>query len=137
MSCIFCKIIAKEIPAAVVYEDERCLAFLDINYVNPGHTLLIPKDHYPSLVDTPDELVAYLFIKAKDLLVKIKQAMGADFVEICVLGNDVPHFHIHFIPRYFNDGLSNAWPTKAYAEGEMAKVAKKISQETGYHPRGK
>ncbi|MDD4902119.1 MAG: HIT family protein [Patescibacteria group bacterium] len=129
MSCIFCKIAAGEIPAAKIYEDEKCLAFLDIKPVNFGHALLIPKEHYQMMPDTPDDLVAYLFVKAKELMPKIKQAMKADFVEICVIGNDVPHFHIHFIPRYFADGLSDAWPTKNYGPGEMLAVAEKIRKE--------
>ena len=65
--CVFCKIIAGEIPAAKVYEDDKCLAFLDINPVSFGHVLLIPKEHYQFMIDTPDDLVAYLYVKAKDV----------------------------------------------------------------------
>jgi histidine triad (HIT) family protein len=126
MSCIFCKIIAGEIPAAKVYEDDKCLAFLDIKPVNPGHVLLIPKEHYPTMVETPDDLVAYLFIKAKALMPVIKQTMQADYVAVSVVGVDVPHFHIHLIPRRFDDGLAGFWPTKTYAEGEMVATAEKI-----------
>jgi histidine triad (HIT) family protein len=129
MSCIFCKIIAGEIPAAKVYEDEKCLAFLDIKPVNPGHVLLIPKEHYQRMEDTPDELVAYLFIKAKELMPKIKKAMQADYVSLSVVGVDVPHFHIHLMPRRFDDGLAGFWPTKTYREGEMAATAEKIKKE--------
>jgi histidine triad (HIT) family protein len=129
MDCVFCKIIAGEIPSAKIYEDEKCLAFLDINPVNFGHALLIPKEHYPTMVDTPDDLVAYLYVKAKELIPKIKKAMGADYVALSVVGTDVPHLHIHLIPRRFDDGLYHFWPTKKYGEGEMAETAAKIIKE--------
>ncbi|HTX87199.1 MAG TPA: HIT family protein [Candidatus Nanoarchaeia archaeon] len=129
MDCVFCKIIAGEIPAAKVYEDEKCLAFLDIKPVNPGHVLLIPKEHHRMMTDTPDELVAYLFVKAKELMKAIKKSTQADYVALSVVGVDVPHFHIHLVPRYFNDGLANFWPTKIYAAGEMAATARRIRQE--------
>jgi histidine triad (HIT) family protein len=124
--CIFCKIIAGEIPAAKIYEDEKVLAFLDINPVNKGHTLIIPKKHHEMMTDTPDDLVAYIFTIAKKLMSVIKKAMAADFICVSVVGIDVPHFHVHLVPRYHNDGLSNFWPTKKYEEGEMEQVAEKI-----------
>jgi histidine triad (HIT) family protein len=129
MDCIFCKIIAGEIPAEKIYEDEKCLAFLDINPVSAGHVLLIPKEHFASMTETPDDLVAYLFIKTKELMIKIKKAVKADYVALSVVGTEVPHFHIHLIPRHFNDGLAGFWPTKKYAEGEMMEVAGKIRKE--------
>lgn len=129
MDCIFCKIAASEIPAAKVYEDEKCLAFLDINPVSPGHVLLIPKEHFASMTDTPDNLLSYLYVKAKELMPKIKKAMEADYVSISVVGTEVPHFHIHLIPRRFDDGLAGFWPTKFYGPGEMADVAEKIKEE--------
>ena len=129
MSCLFCKMISGEIPAAKIYEDEKCLIFLDINPVTIGHLLLIPKEHFASMTETPDELVAYLYIKARWLMPKIKKALNADYVSLSVVGTDVPHFHIHIIPRRFDDGLAHFWPTKKYAEGEMADVAEKIIVE--------
>jgi histidine triad (HIT) family protein len=124
--CIFCKIINNEIPAYKVYEDDKCLAFLDINPVTPGHTLLIPKEHYEMMTDTPDELVSYLYLKAKELMIDIKEKLQADFVVLSVVGLDVPHLHIHLIPRKNGDGLDNFWPTKQYAEGEANEVLKKL-----------
>jgi histidine triad (HIT) family protein len=129
MSCIFCKIISGEIPAAKIYEDDKCLAFLDIKPVNPGHVLLIPKEHYPTMAETPDNLITYLYIKAKELMPKIKEALEADFVALSVVGTDVPHFHIHLIPRHLNDGLARFWPTKEYAEGKMIEIAEKIKEK--------
>jgi histidine triad (HIT) family protein len=126
MSCIFCKIIAGEIPAAKVYEDETCFAFLDIQPVHKGHTLLVPKAHHEMMINTPDELVATLYVTAKKLMKAIKLATGCDFVMLSVVGVDVPHFHIHLMPRFSNDGL-HGWPTQAYEAGEDVEVAKKIS----------
>jgi len=126
MECIFCKIVAGEIPSYKIYEDDKMLAFLDINPVTSGHTLLIPKEHFQAMVDTPDELISHLYIRAKKLIKAIKKAMNADYVVVSVVGVDVPHFHIHLIPRNFNDGLAGSWPTKKYEEGEAGNIAKRI-----------
>ncbi|MFH0874108.1 MAG: HIT family protein [Candidatus Komeilibacteria bacterium] len=123
--CLFCSIVSGTIPANKVYEDEQALAFLDIKPVHPGHVLLIPKQHHAQLAETPDTLLAQLFIKAKKLLPAIKLATGADFVVVNVVGTDVPHFHIHLIPRYFNDGFKG-WPTTAYQEGADVIMADSI-----------
>ena len=124
--CIFCKIIKGEIPCGKVYEDKKVFAFLDINPVNSGHVLLIPKEHHQMMVDVPDELLQYMMVKAKETMKSIKEATNADFVVLSVVGIDIPHFHIHLIPRYHNDGLANFWPTKKYAESEASQVAEKI-----------
>lgn len=125
--CIFCKIIAKgEIPSTEVYEDDMVYAFLDINPVNHGHVLVIPKVHYSKLEETPDTVVADIFVKSKKLMRAIKQAMQADFVAMSVVGTDVPHFHIHLVPRRHDDGLAGFWPTKKYKEKEIESVAEKI-----------
>ena len=129
VDCIFCKIIAGEIPAAKVHEDDQFLAFLDINPVTPGHTMIIPKTHFKTMTETPDALVGEIFIKAKELMPKLKKAMAADYVAVSVVGVDVPHFHVHLVPRRLDDGLANWWPTKKYGEGEMVAVAEKIKAE--------
>ncbi|RMD66290.1 HIT domain-containing protein [Candidatus Pacearchaeota archaeon] len=129
--CVFCKIAEGELPAEKIYEDNLSVAFLDINPVNPGHTLLIPKAHYPTMVDTPDEVVAHLYKTAKRLMHKIQEAMNADFVVLSVVGVDVAHFHIHLVPRYFDDGLANFWPSKKYEEGEMEEVAERLRHVIG------
>lgn len=131
MPCIFCKIVSGEIPSAKVYEDAVVLAFLDIKPVNPGHVLVIPKAHYANILETPDEMVAYIFQKSKALMKSIKAAMEADFVVLSIVGMDVPHFHIHLLPRYHSDGLAGWWPTKEYGDGEMNGVVEKIRKELG------
>ncbi len=123
---IFSKIVKREIPADIVYEDELVLAFLDINPVADGHTLLICKEQYEWMTDVPDELLAHSFIKTKELMPVLQKAMNADFVAISVVGVDVPHFHIHLIPRMKGDNLANFWPTKKYADGQAEQIAQKI-----------
>jgi|SRR3989344_3557040 len=129
IDCIFCKIAANEIPAEVVYEDESVIAFLDIHPVNFGHTLLIPKRHVPTMLDVPDEMLNVLFVAAKKLMGAIKKGCEADYVALTVVGVDVPHFHIHLIPRYLNDGLAGFWPTKTYRENEAEVAGENIRKE--------
>jgi histidine triad (HIT) family protein len=127
--CLFCKIVRKEIPAEIVYETESSLAFLDINPVHEGHTLLIPKKHSNNMLETDEEVISSLFKEAKKLMISIKKAMNADFVVLTVVGTDVPHFHIHLIPRFEGDGLAGFWPAKKYASNERRKeVAEKIRE---------
>ncbi len=98
-NCLFCKIVRKEIPATIVHEDDTTLAFLDIHPITEGHALLIPKEHHPWMQETPDALVADTFIRASKLMQKMKEEHSCDFVEVKVVGIDVPHFHVHLIPR--------------------------------------
>ena len=127
--CVFCKIVKKEIPANKIYEDDEVLAFLDIKPVNFGHTLVIPKKHYEKMENTPDYTLSVVFANAKKLMETVKEAMSADFVALSVIGIDVPHFHIHLIPRYFNDNMPIFWPRKEYKNGEKEKIAEKIKNE--------
>lgn len=124
--CIFCKIIKGTVPAEKIYEDDEVLAFLDIKPVNLGHTLLIPKKHYEKMESAPDDIVSTVFTNAKKLMKAIKKSMSADFVVLSIVGIDVPHFHIHLIPRYFNDKMPVFWPRKEYKDGEKEKIAEKI-----------
>ncbi|AEF95869.1 HIT family protein [Methanotorris igneus] len=106
--CIFCKIVNKEIPAKIVYEDEDTMAFLDINPRNKGHTLVIPKKHYETLDEMPDEELAKL-MKAVKKVVEILKPLNFDGYNIInnnkpAAGQEVPHVHFHIIPRYQNDG---------------------------------
>lgn len=125
--CIFCKIVKKEIPCAPIYEDENFLALLDINPVSDGHLLIIPKKHIMWMQEVDDETVGKIFKVAKKLMLAIKNGIGCDYVQLSVGGTDVPHFHVHLIPRYLNDGFSK-FPTKKYKDGESSEVIKKITQ---------
>lgn len=131
-TCLFCKIIAGEIPSTKVYEDDTVLAFLDIHPVNIGHTLVIPKAHHTNLYETPDEDLAHIMAVVKKLSISIKSGLNADGINI-EMNNDAPagqlifHTHIHIIPRFSDDGFTH-WPsTRGYNEGEMAVVGDKIS----------
>ncbi len=124
--CIFCKITEGKIPSVKIWEDSDFFAFLDINPVNYGHTLLIPKKHYERMEDTPEDILKKIFVKAKVLMEKVKNGTKADYITLSIVGLDVPHFHIHLIPRYFNDGLATFWPTKKYELKKDTEIAKKI-----------
>jgi len=127
--CVFCKIVKREIPSDIIYEDNEVLTFLDIQPVNFGHTLVIPKKHYEKMENTPDNTLSVVFANAKKIMKAVKEAMSADFVALSVIGIDVPHFHVHLIPRYFNDNMPIFWPRKKYRNGEKEKIAEKIKNE--------
>ena len=124
-NCIFCKIVKKEIPCAQVFENGNFLAFLDIQPVADGHLLIIPKRHIVWMQDAPDDTIADIFRLAKKLMLAVKNGIGCDYVQLSIVGKDVPHFHIHLIPRYFNDGFPQ-FTTKKYQDEESKKVAQKI-----------
>lgn len=102
-SCIFCRIIGGEEMVSLVYEDDRAIAFLDIQPASPAHTLVVSRDHYPTLFDVPDDLAAHCLSVAKQIAPGIQRAAGADAVNLFsangrVGGQDVLHFHLHLIP---------------------------------------
>jgi histidine triad (HIT) family protein len=102
-TCIFCKIASGEISAQKTFEDENFIAFLDIHPKTPGHTLLIPKNHHHWVWDLPDGLFVQLFETAKKLVPELKRKTSADYVQLSVVGKDVPHAHVHLIPRKLDD----------------------------------
>jgi histidine triad (HIT) family protein len=127
-NCIFCKISKKEVPAEIVYENKDFLAFLDIRPVSHGHILLIPKEHIVWMQDVSDEMISKIFILTKKIMIATKKGLGCDYVLESVAGNEVPHFHIHLIPRYFNDGLQE-FPRIDYKDsGHQTKIREKIIQ---------
>ncbi len=127
MKTIFEKIIDREIPADIVYEDDLSLAFLDINPVTKGHTLLISKHPYPWMTDVPDQIIAELFINAKKIMTAQKQGIECDLVQVVVVGEEVPHFHIHLIPRMIGDSPTNFSKVVYNDPTEKELFAKKIS----------
>ena len=125
--CIFCKIVRGEIPSAKVLENEKVLAFLDINPVSRGHTLVIPKTHYGSFPEMPLDVLAAL----GEALQKIGDAVKSqlDFAGFNVLLNNdraagqlIDHSHFHLIPRNIGDGVMDWPPVRPYAEGEMEAI---------------
>lgn len=125
-NCIFCKIVKKEIPCAKVFEDENFLAFLDIEPVSDGHLLVIPKKHIIWLQDADDENISKIFQLSKKLTIAIKKGLQCDYVQLSVAGTDIPHFHIHLIPRYLNDGLPK-FETKKFNQESAKEIIKKIT----------
>ncbi len=99
-NCIFCKIIKKEIPAKVVYEDNAHIAFLDIRPYTKGHTLVIPKKHYVQFLELPKAEVSALFALAQEIGKNLKNSLGAQLIFLSVMGEEVPHTHVHLIPYY-------------------------------------
>lgn len=109
MGCLFCKVADKEIPAGVIYESDEALAFLDINPLTEGHTMIIPKHHAENIIDLPDGEVEGVFLAVKKVTEMLQTAlkpegftMGINHGRIS--GQTVNHLHIHVIPRYPGDG---------------------------------
>jgi len=128
--CIFCKIIEGKIPCNKIYEDKNTLAFLDINPINKGHTLVIPKEHSKNILDVNQKDLDDVSETVRKLAPKIKRAVKADGINIMssngeAAGQDVPHLHIHIIPRFKDDGLKH-WKGKSYEEGKAKKIAEDI-----------
>ncbi len=131
---IFEKIIAREIPATIVYEDGDTLAFMDIGPIIKGHTLVIPKTCYDPVTETPDEVLAKLMLVCKRIAAAQIKGLGADGSNIIqnngsAAGQVVPHIHFHVIPRFEGDGHRWNWNAKKYdSPAEMEKLAAKIRE---------
>lgn len=132
-NCIFCKIIAGEIPSAKVYEDELVYAFLDISPINKGHVLVIPKEHHES-VAAVDEVTAGRMMKIGSRIgIALKRELDADAYNLhladgTAAGQVVMHAHLHIVPRWIEDGFHWNWRQLSYADGEMAEISAKIAQ---------
>lgn len=129
--CLFCKIVRKELPAQIVFENDAVVAFLDIKPVNPGHVLVVPREHSHDFISTSDEILCEVAVVAKRVGQAVIQALWAGGFNIGVnngrmAGQLVDHMHLHVMPRFENDGYG-LWHGKAYKEGEMEGVAKKLA----------
>ena len=107
--CVFCGIVAGDIPGRIVHETDHSVAFLDANPLAAGHTLVIPKEHYSRLDDVPDAAAADLFDAVHDLTSAVEGAVDADAVSVGIndgeaAGQEVPHTHVHLVPRFEGDG---------------------------------
>jgi len=130
-SCIFCRIVQKQIPASVVYEDERVLAFLDIKPLSEGHTLVIPKAHYENIFDIPLELIEYVHGVTKQIAFAVKKVANANGISIIqqngkAAGQDVFHLHVHVIPRYEGQKLPSFSEPSAANREELNQTATEI-----------
>ncbi len=131
--CIFCKIIAGQIPSTQIYEDKFVFAFADINPVNLGHALVIPKKHYTDISNTPDDTLGKLIATAKKIAEAIKEAVKADGINIEMnngkaAGQIIFHSHIHVIPRFLDDGYRH-WKGERRTAEEIREMAEKIRIE--------
>jgi histidine triad (HIT) family protein len=126
-NCIFCKIVKKKVPAIVVYEDKDFMAFLSINPLNPGHTLVIPKKHYRWVWDIPN-IGEYYEVVGK-IANALRTAFKTEWVVSVVFGEQVPHAHVWLVPRFPNDGHGGSLNTsnvKKLSDKEMNAAAEKI-----------
>ena len=129
--CVFCRIIAGEVPAHMVLDDDEFVAFLDARPVFKGHVLVVPRRHYVTLADLPVPVVGPLFERVRLVSAALPVALGADgtFVALNnVVSQSVPHLHVHVVPRNRKDGLRGFfWPRQRYAsDAEAADYARRI-----------
>lgn len=124
--CIFCKIVAGELPCYKVYEDKKYLGFLDIHPLTKGNSLLIPKDHHRWVFDVPD--FGEYFEAAKKISIVSQEVLKAESVSILTLGYEVPHAHIRIIPRYPDDQHPKGIDTTVDVQTSSADMLK-ISQD--------
>lgn len=124
-NCIFCKIVKGKIPSVKVWEDDKHLAILDINPINPGHTVLIPKKHDDYLFDLEDGEYTELMLKAKKIAKMLKNKLKPKRIGLAVEGFFVPHVHIHLVPLNKGNEL-NPERAKNMGAEELNRIAKKI-----------
>tara|TARA_Y100000310_G_scaffold345746_1_gene469166 strand:+ start:10481 stop:10888 length:408 start_codon:yes stop_codon:yes gene_type:complete len=128
--CIFCKLVKGEIPSSKVFEDDKTIAFLDIAPVNKGHVLVIPKEHFETILDTPEDTLKEVIATTKKVTAAVKKGVNADGITVGqsnfeAAGQVVPHLHFHIMPRFKDDGLK-LWPQGTYEDKEMDEYKDKI-----------
>jgi histidine triad (HIT) family protein len=126
--CLFCKIVAGELPATIVAEDERTLAFMDIHPATRGHVLVVPREHAADLLEVGQDDLAACAAAAQRAAARAKEALGADGVNLinscgAAAWQTVFHFHIHVIPRYPDDPLKLPWVPRPGDPDEIAAAA--------------
>ena len=134
--CIFCRIVAKQIPATVVHEDEDTLAFMDIGQVNPGHVLVTVKKHADNIFSLDEAQAAAVFRSAAKVARAIRGAFEPQGLSVYqangrAAGQTVFHLHIHLVPRYEGDGMALTWPVKNPPREKLVKYAEKIRAKLG------
>lgn len=134
--CVFCRIAAKQLPASVVYEDEHVIGLMDIGQVNPGHVLVVLKEHAEDVFALGDEQAAAVFQATARVARAIRGAFGPDGVSIyqangAAAAQTVFHFHVHVVPRWHGDGVTFAWPvqnpSREKLDGYAALIRAKMS----------
>ena len=134
--CVFCQMIAGRIQARKIYEDEKVLAIFDINPANPGHTLIMTKEHYSIMPQLPDDETSHVFMVVKSLSNSMLRSIDAQGTNIVVAngitaGQRAQHFMVHLIPRKENDGINFVLPQKTLDEREIESVGNKLIAALG------
>lgn len=131
MNCIFCKIAAKELEAEVLFENEGVVSFLDINPVNFGHALVIPKSHYDNFLEVPPGELDGIIKTVQSVSSAIKASLNPDGINLVAnngraAGQSIFHFHFHIIPRFYDDDFKFRLNLKKYENGQLTEFADKI-----------
>jgi len=131
--CIFCKMVAGQIPVTKIYEDKVVLAFLDIGPLSDGHTLVIPKQHFEKLHECPAEVLGPVASRLGKIAEAVAGAMNSEgYNVLCnngrAAGQLVEHLHFHIIPRNTGDGVFDRWPAYKYQRGKIEEIAAKIRE---------
>ena len=131
--CLFCGIVAGEVPAQIVDSDEHTVAFMDINPATPGHALVVPRAHSADLIEVPDDDLARTTLAARRLANQIRAALAPDgfnLLNACgsAAWQTIFHFHVHVIPRYVNDPLQLPWQPAPGDRDEIAAAAAQLSE---------
>ena len=131
--CIFCKIIAGDIPCHKIYENDDVLVFLDVGPLSDGHTLVIPKAHFSTVDKCSSEILSSIAEKLNKIAAAVVAATECDGYNILcnngrAAGQVVDHVHFHVIPRKTGDGIFSQWPAKNYAQGQAEAMAEKIRE---------
>jgi histidine triad (HIT) family protein len=123
VDCLFCRIVAGEVPAFLVHSDETTVAFLDARPVFKGHVLVVPREHVPTLIDLRD--IGPFFSRVQDAARAVEEGLQADGTFVAInnrISQSVPHLHAHVVPRKKGDGLKGFfWPRTKYASDEEAR----------------
>ncbi len=133
-SCIFCKIVAKQAPASIIYEDDSVMAFLDIRPLNMGHTLVIPKEHYVDIFDIPEAELSRVHAASKQIAAPVKKTTNADGISIIqqngkAAGQDIFHLHVHVVPRFEGQKLPRFSDLQMVERTKLDGIANRIKQE--------
>ena len=134
--CLFCGIVAGDVPGQVVDSDDHTVAFMDISPATPGHSLVVPRTHAADLMEISDEDLGHTMLAARRLARRIKEVLepdGFNILNSCggVAWQTIFHFHIHVIPRYEDDPLRLPWVPEGGDEDEIAKIAERLRDGDG------
>ncbi|MBF5003418.1 HIT family protein [Diaphorobacter caeni] len=129
--CIFCRLIAREIPAAVVHEDDLTIAFMDLGQVNPGHVLVATRRHADTLYDLTDDEAAAVMQTSRRIAMAAQKAFPSAGLTLLQAngaegGQTVKHFHMHVVPRHADDGIALSWPRKEPGGAVLGEYAERL-----------